>query len=207
MPVATSFNPTHSIRCGACDAVLAPSGDGPLRCPVCNWTGEAYFFSPRVIESQAAETALPDDATCIHHPRKKATAVCAGTGDYIGSLCSVELNGQTYSAEYLNSAGKEKAGKAFDRILPRPDGQIYLYLVLFFIPYINAVIVAFAFLWIPHAFYLYFKALRMRRENEVFNRVMSKVSVVTIPILLGLYSIGWLAGVAGIVYLVMERHR
>ena len=109
-----------------------------------------------------------------------ATAVCAGTGDYICNLCAVELNGKTYSAEYLNHGGKDHVAKAFDRVLERPDGRIYLYLILNFIPYVNGFIAVFAFLWLPHAFYLYFKALRMRRESEIFARIMSK-AITTAP--------------------------
>ena len=99
------------------------------------------------------------------------------------------------------------AGKAFDRILPRPDSRIYLYLILTLVPYVNAAIVAFAFIWIPHAFVLYFKALRLRRENEVFARVMSKSSVVAIPILLVLYAVGWIVGVAAIIFAITTSHR
>src|SRR5689334_5511439 len=127
------------FSCPRCDSVLSPPSQGATRCPGCGWKGEAYLFSPAAMEVQTAEHALPDDATCIHHPRKKAIAVCAGTGDYICSLCAVDLDGETFSAQYLGAAGKQKAGRAFERNLPRPDSQVVLYLLMPFIPYVNFV--------------------------------------------------------------------
>lgn len=197
--------PANHVTCAGCNSPLVPDVSGPLRCPHCNWHGEAYVFAPRAVEAKPAEAALTDDATCVHHPRKKAVAVCAGTGDYICSLCAVDVDGQTYGAEYLNAAGKEKASKAFDRILPRPDSQIVLYLILIFIPYVNAVAVALAFVWIPHAFFLYFKALRLRRENEIFRRVCGRARVVTLPILLSLYALLWLTGAAFGLYAILNH--
>lgn len=188
-------------------AVLAPPASGYTRCPNCGWKGEAYLFTPAAVQAVAAELALPDDATCIHHPRKKAVAVCAGTGDYICSLCAVELKGQTYSAQYLEAGGKETVGKAFERTLPRPDSQIVLYYVLLILaPYVNAVMAALAFIWIPHAFFLYFKALRMRRTDPLFARVMGMGRVIVLPILLSLTAIGWVVGVVALVsYLLTQR--
>ena len=176
------------FTCPGCSAILMPTGHGATRCLSCGWRGEAYLFTPSMIVASGAEAALPDDATCIHHPSKKATAVCSGTGDYVCSLCAVDINGQTYSAEYLNGAGKATVGKAFDRRLRRPDSQARLYMVLFLIPYANVVG---AFL-IPHGFILYARALRLRREDELFARLMSKTSVVLLPILLSLIGLFWI---------------
>ena len=175
-------------------------------CPRCSWLGDVYSFSPRLLEVEEAVAALPEDATCLHHPRKKAVAVCAGTGDYVCALCAIELNGQTFSAEYLNGAGKDMAGKAFDRTLPRPDSQILLYMLLCFVPYVNIIFLAFAFIWIPHAVYLYFKLFRLRRENEVLRRVVGRGRIITIGILLGLFSLGWIAGAISLVVLVLNKY-
>ncbi|HEY1684667.1 MAG TPA: hypothetical protein VGG19_07895 [Tepidisphaeraceae bacterium] len=179
-------------RCGTMLALAAPN-QSHTNCPACRWSGQVYLFSHLPLDVKTAESALPEDAACAHHPSKKATAICAGTGDYICSLCTIELNGQPYSAEYLNHGGKETLGKAFTRTLPRPDSQIRLYLVAaIIIPYVNFVLWIFAFLWIPHAFILYRRALRMRREDKLFSRVMSSMSVVVLPILLVLIAIGWI---------------
>jgi hypothetical protein len=193
--------------CPGCAEHLIPNSSGAVICSYCAWKGEAYLFSPRVLAATSADIALPDEATCLHHPRKKATAICAGTGDYICSLCAVEINGQTFGAEYLNSAGKDKAGKAFDRTLERPDSRIVLYLLLLFIPYINFVVIPLAFVWLPHAFYLYFKALRLRRENPLYRRLIGTPRVVTLAILLFLVTLGWVAGVAALVIYFLSRRR
>jgi hypothetical protein len=192
------------FQCPRCSTVLESVTSGRVRCSRCGWSGEVYSFSPRVLDTQPAAAAMPEDATCLHHPRKKAVAVCAGTGDYICSLCAVELNGQTYSAEYLNSAGKNLAGKAFERSLPRPDSQIYLYLLCCFIPYVNFIFLPFAFIWIPHAVLLYFKTLRLREENPILKRIIGMPRMVMIPILLGLFALGWIAGVAAILIAVLK---
>jgi signal peptidase I len=157
-------------------------------------------------DSRFAAAALPEDATCLHHPRKKAVAVCAGTGDYVCSLCAIELNGQTYSAEYLNGPGKNLAGKAFDRMLPRPDSQILFYMLLCFVPYLNVIFIAFAFVWIPHAIYLYVKLLRLRRQNEVLARVVGQGRLITVAILIGLFAVGWIIGAIAIAAVVVRKY-
>ena len=64
---------------------------------------------------------------------------------------------------YPSDADIERIGRGLlDRTLPRPDTTVYLYLLLCFIPGVNYVMLPFAFLWIPHSFFLYAKALRMR---------------------------------------------
>jgi hypothetical protein len=183
------------FACPHCGAALGlPELNKPQTlCPNCRWSGQVYLFSRVPVDTMTAETALPEDAKCVHHTRKKATTICAGTGDYICSLCAIELNGQTYSADYLSHGGKETIGKAFSRTLSRPDSQIRLYLIaLIIIPYVNAVLAAFAFLWVPHAFILYSRALRMRKEDPLFARLMSPASVVILPILLSLVAVAWI---------------
>jgi hypothetical protein len=193
------------FACPGCDAILATPAQGTVRCSACQWQGDVFLFWRIPVNSATAESALPEDATCIHHPRKKATATCAGTGDYICSLCAVELNGQVYSAQYLDKGGKEKLGSSFERYLPRPDSQIGLYLLLSFIPYVNVAAIPFAFLWIPHGFVLYFRALRLRRENPLYRRLIGVMTVVIYPILLGLFAVGWLAGVVALLYVLTSK--
>jgi len=205
--VTAGVNVITRFWCPTCTEVLEPAMPGPVVCPRCAWRGEAYLLAPRRISESTAETALPDEATCLHHPRKKATAVCAGTGDYICSLCAVEIDGDTYSAEYLNTSGKDKASKAFDRTIPRPDSRILLYMVLIFVPYINFVMLALGFLWIPHAFVLYARAQRLRRESPVFARLMGTGRSVLIMVLLVLYSVGWILAVVGLTVALMDRGR
>lgn len=196
--------------CPICGGTLTPPYPvgGKTVCPKCRWTGDAFLFKRLPIAVTAAESALPEDSACIHHPTKKATAICAGSGDYICSLCAIDVDGQTFSAEFLNKnkLGKAKLGKAFDRYLPRPDSHIFVLIVCsIFVPYVDFVLLAGACFWIPYAFHLYFKALRLRRENELFNRVMPKSRVVTIPIYLSLIGLGWVAGVICLVVVLLTR--
>ena len=73
------------------------------------------------------------------------------------------------------------------------------------IPYINIVMIAFGFLWIPHGFVLHSRARRMRRENPLFRRVMSTSTLVLQPIVLALAGVGWLVMVAAIIFALLER--
>jgi hypothetical protein len=184
--------------CPICSQPLEDRIGARAFCMACGWKGQAYVFTPLPIVVEHAEHALPEDATCMHHPTKKATAVCSGTGDYICSLCAIELNGRTYSAEYLNNKGKDEVGKAFDPYLARPDSQIIMCLYCCFIPYLNVVFVPTAFVWIPWSVFLYVKALRMRRTNPIFARAMGMGRVIGIPIWLGIFAAGWIIGVAAI---------
>jgi hypothetical protein len=206
--VAASAPAIPDVRCPnpLCRAPLSPPYNGPIECGMCRWKGELYVFDPLPVAVEHAEQALPEDSCCIHHPTKKAAAICAGTGDYICTLCAVELNGETYSAAYLDTAGKEKIGKAFDRYLERPDNTIVTLLICCFIPYVNFVLIPTAFVWIPYAVFLYFKCLRMRRENPLFARVFGKARVVTIPILLGVFSLAWVGVVIAILAALLSHH-
>jgi hypothetical protein len=193
--------------CPGCSVTLDVVSQGRVQCPRCRWVGDVYSFKPKLLQIEEAVAALPEDATCLHHPRKKAVAVCAGTGDYVCALCAIELNGQTYSAEYLNGAGKTLAGKAFERNLPRPDSQILFYMLLCFVPYINAIFLAFAFVWIPHAIYLFTKLIRLRRENPVLRRVVGQGRLIWIAILISLFGVGWIAMAIGIAVLIVSKNR
>ncbi|HEV7301139.1 MAG TPA: hypothetical protein VGN72_17365 [Tepidisphaeraceae bacterium] len=208
-PLAGSALPTgaldSSVLCPACRWPFVAGIAGPVACGHCNWRGEAYEFPVKRLQVMTAESALPEDSVCAHHPRKRATAVCAGTGDYICALCAVEIDGQTYGAEYLAAGGKEKAAKAFDRTLPRPDNHVYTYLICLFIPYVNVVMIPFAFIWVPHAVVLYFRALRMRRENPLFARLMGRGRVIMMPVLLTIVSALWLLGVGFGAYALLEN--
>ena len=193
--------PITAFACPRCKRELAANDrtQPAVSCPACQWSGEAYHFRRFPADIKPAEAALPEDAACIHHPRKKAVTVCAGTGDYICSLCAIEVGGQTFSADYLNNAGKQTLDKAFDRYLPRPDSHVMTYFVCLLIPYVNFVEFAFAFLWIPHGCILYSRALRMRRENPLLRRLMGRWRMVIIPILLVLCSLLWIFGVLALI--------
>ena len=106
--------------CPGCTRTLATAEQGSTSCPECGWHGEVYRFVPMAVQINAAETALPDEATCIHHPSKKATAVCAGSGDYICSLCAIDVEGQTYSANSSTRADGNTSATLSHRLSPGP---------------------------------------------------------------------------------------
>ncbi|MBI4584424.1 MAG: hypothetical protein HY717_10420 [Planctomycetes bacterium] len=155
-----------AIQCPRCAASLHVENLGLNQCPMCDWAGEVYLFSPPVQEAEKAEKALPDEATCAHHPSKKAVAVCAGTGDYICSLCAITLEGKVYSAQFLNRGGRAKLEKAFDRYLSRPDRQVALALLLTLLFWIASP------LTVPYGLLRCFSVFKLRRENELFRRVV-----------------------------------
>jgi hypothetical protein len=191
-------------NCPGCGRHIETSGAGATRCAFCGWRGDIFLFNPLPVTVEHSEQALAEDATCMHHPTKKAVAVCAGTGDYICALCSVDLNGQTFSAAYLNAGGKDKASKAFARHLDRPDNLIISMMIACFIPYVNFIFIPAAIFWIPYAVYLYIKALRMRRTDPLFARLMGMGRVIVIPILLTLFGLGWAFGFIAIVVALMS---
>jgi hypothetical protein len=196
----TQVATTPEFSCPSCLTTLSSLAQGDTSCPRCGWKGEVFTFSPSELQIEAAEAALPDEATCINHPSKKATTVCAGTGDYICSLCAIEVKGQTYSAQYIDTTGADNLKAAFKQTYSRPDRRINLFLISVLIPGVNYVTVPFAFLWIPYCFVLYRRAMKMRREDPLFEQLMGTSYVVIIPILLVLFAIGWLVGAVSLIY-------
>lgn len=127
----------NSPACPGCGGFLLNFVDGrPTRCTACNWKGRLFVFDPPVeVTSDRPRQALAGDVTCAFHATKQAVKICAGTGSYICELCAVEVNGQTYSAQYLNQGGTKKIQEAFDRTLKRPDRIIGYLAAASFFPY------------------------------------------------------------------------
>jgi len=152
-------------------STLEPGETPEFQCPMCRATGEAYLFHPLTLQADESLEAMPEDATCIHHPAKQAVTQCAGTGDYVCALCAVEINGKTYSAQYMNTkAGKKNAAEAFDRYLERPDRAASTMLLLTLLFMILAPIT------IPAAIYYYFKSRSLRKKNPLYARVIKKTT-------------------------------
>lgn len=183
---------TDMFTCPSCRLTLKLPEPGAVVCGTCGWRGEAYLFSPIQTEIRRAESARPDDATCIHHPSKRATATCSGTGDYICALCAVEIKGKTYSVQYLENAGKQKVTEAYAPVLPRPDRVINLYLLTIFIPGVNYVTIPLAPLWVAHAFVLRARAKRMRDNDPMYARLVSRLRISVHLIVLVLVLIVWI---------------
>jgi len=166
---------TH-FDCPKCSAALEPISGPHTLCSACGWIGDVYLYRPLAAQAQGPEEALPEDATCVHHPTKRAVAVCAGAGDYVCSLCAIEIDGETYSAQFLNKGGKEKLSKAFDRYLERPDRAVATYLVVTLLLSFAAIIT------VPVAIYYFVKWMRVRKQDALLRRVAGPVSI-TIAVL------------------------
>jgi hypothetical protein len=175
--------PVTEILCPRCVSRLEPGGDGRVSC-YCGWSGEVYLFRSLPRRVDRPEEALPDDATCVHHPTKRAVVVCEGTGDYICSLCAVEIDGKTYSAQFLSRGGKEMLAHAFDRYLDRPDRRLTLCLLLSVLFFIIAPLA------VPIGIYYFAKLLKLRRENDMARRAIGDGQVVLAGVFLALFSIG-----------------
>ena len=173
------------VSCPSCKSDVVVGGEATW-CS-CGWTGRVWAFDPVPITVARALSADASDATCAHHPTKQASAVCAGSGDYICSLCAVPLEGETYSAQYLASGGKGLAQKAFERFLPRPDRVLSgLYLVTLFLYFFAAVI-------FPIAVANFIKVVRLRAADPVFRRLVGRGSVgmhAVLTLVLGAVAVG-----------------
>jgi len=175
-----------------------------VSCINCGWSGQAWLFQPTAAPVEPAHDALPDDAVCTHHPGKRATNICAGTGDYICSLCSIEVDGQTYSAQHLNTAGKEKIQKAFDHRLARPDRAVVLYMGLCLVPYVNVFWILGMPIWIPMGYFKLVKANRMRHENPLFARLVSRGRLIFLGLGLTLFGSILVLATVGIAVAILQ---
>ena len=189
-----AYTQITSFNCPECRARLEPPATSATSCPRCRWKGSVWLFTPLAIQGEKAAQALPDDAVCAHHPSKRAVAVCQGTGDYICSLCAVELNGQTFSAQYLNRAGKEKFSKAFTRYLDRPDRLVSTYLTY------SILLLPVALVMVPLAFLQFFKMRELRGKDLLYGRLVGPGRVVVLGIILAAFSLLAVIMIIAVVY-------
>lgn len=180
------------FNCPGCSAELRAIAEDRTRCPSCGWRGKVFLFHPVDLGVREAEEALPDDATCANHPAKRAEAVCEGTGDYICALCAVELNGRTYSAQYLNRGGKEVLGSAFQRRLPRPDREASMYLVLGLLFYIFSIVL------VPVGFYKCLRAFSLRKKDPLYREMVPAWRLTVLAVIGGLLVVGMIVGVLAV---------
>jgi len=186
----------HTVKvagfdCPSCHERLFMENSGPTICPRCGWRGEAYIMRALREKVESANDAAMNQAVCAFHPTKQAMAVCAGSGDYICSLCAVEMDGEVYSAGYLSRGGKKKLTKTFSRRLNRPDREMTVYLLLTLIFFFLAPVM------IPLAIHRYFRALKLRKTDELFARMFSNLEAFVWGIILAvmtvLYTLGAIA--------------
>lgn len=172
----------HTFVCPNCNEFLAVEQPGTVVCANCLWRGDIDFFRQAGAEALPTEEAHGDDATCVHHATKKATATCAGSGDYICPLCTVEIEGKPYSLQYLEHAGAHVMEHQFQRYLPRPDSHIMIYVALvFFVPFTYLWLIL-SVVWLPHAYALYFSAIQLRKRNPLFREVVGRGRMIVLAV-------------------------
>lgn len=176
-------------KCGQPDS-LQPFDTLYKQCRLCHWKGVSEHYTPPPREVDHAHAAMPDDITCAYHPNKKATHICAGTGSYICTLCMLEIDGEIYSAEYVNQGGLEKAKKKtpYDRVLQRPDHTIGVFTFLSIFPYCAPLFP----LWIGVGIYQFVRHRRMMRENETYAHVTRPYATIFSLLLLLAVGLLWL---------------
>lgn len=154
-------------------------------------------FSPVPMLAPQAETATEEHAVCAHHPEHQAIAVCAGTGNYICALCTVEIDGKTYSVQFLDSPpGQSVVAQRFTSVLPRPDRIVWQMLASLLILPLTAAMLFLFFIWVPVGVVNWFRVLRLRGRSNLYRRIVRMPQVVIM--LLGLLL--WL--VAGVILVV-----
>lgn len=177
------------FRCPKCAVVLELNASGGFTtCPYCNWEGEVHLFEPAAPQIDAPANALPDHAVCTHHPTKRAVEICAGSGDYICSLCAIELEGRVYSADYVNRVGAGSLGQHFQRHLPRPERGAMALPLLAVLPCLWWV----APILVVWAAVLCVRAIRQYRTDPLYQRVVSLPVLILAPCAIGLVCLGGL---------------
>lgn len=153
--------------CPKCETEAPEGVAGRIRCQNCGRTywGAAYDRPEWRIER--AQQATLDDAACAHHPTKKAVAICRGTGSYICALCRVNLDGESYSVQYLNAGGKKLISESTRTALQRPDRMMLTLSVLSVIPfYFLSPIMA------PFILVYGYRMFALRRKSETYRLAM-----------------------------------
>lgn len=187
----------NEIICPRCGIGMAAHSGEEMRCPHCDLKTQTLLFRPLPLLVEHPTPAGPEDATCAHHPTNRAVAICAGTGDYICSLCHVALDGKSYSVQYLEGAGKPALTKSYTHYLPRPDTEIITMAVFTMLVSFLGVIL------IPLMMIRFFTVRKLRRDNPLYARLVGPGRMVWLGIVTfgmgAIAALGVLAIVAAIV--------
>lgn len=195
---------SQGIVCPKCDGWLETRSQtgrqGHVTCSRCKWAGEVRLYDPLPRQIEQAQQAMDADARCAFHPNKKAAAVCSGTGDYICSLCAVEIEDHTYSAMYIDLHGQEKIQDHFSKELPRPDRVIMWMIILCLFPYplIASPVV------LPIGMIQWWKMVKQRNQNPSYRSMVGMTSVVISAFLLLLFSVILIAGFIAILIAIFD---
>lgn len=138
-------------------------------CSNCGWKGEVFICHAKAPDNAPAEVAGPEDAVCANHPGKKAVAVCSGTGDYICSLCRVQIGDKSYSVQYLDGQGKTQAGLDFSKSMRRWD-RLVVFLCL-----CSVLILMLSPAFVAGMTWALYKSVRERSQNLLYRQVAGNV--------------------------------
>jgi hypothetical protein len=78
--------------------------------------GEIFpaYFREEVKGSSGEAVVIDSEASCFHHPQKRAVVVCVACGRFLCGLCDVELESSHYCPECLHTAQKKGDLKSID---------------------------------------------------------------------------------------------
>lgn len=192
------FEAIDTFRCPTCTRELRPEVGPATVCPACGWEGQATLFRPLRPRADESENALPEDAVCAHHARKKAVAICAGTGDYVCALCAVEVGGHTYSAQYLDGPGKDKLTEASRRYFQRPDSGVLGFVAL------SLLLILLAPVFIPCAVYQFIQMIRLRRQSPMYRRLVGRGRIVFLSVALAFITLFALLAAVGFTVALLQ---
>lgn len=142
--------------------------------------------------------ALDDDSACANHPTKKATAICDGTGDYICTLCAVDIGEKTYSTAYIDRVGVNSLDAPIQRHLKRPDRTVSLCFVLCLLIYFLGPA------WVIWSVISFFQMLRYRKTEPIYRQIVGPGDVAVATILVLIPLTGWVFGIGAIVVGIMD---
>jgi|GEM_PF-1886865 len=195
-----------SIICPACRTRLplseSPTLDDVQTCSRGHRFRVRLFNPPPSLTNQPAKPVMSDGAACAHHPSKQAITTCAGSGDYICSLCAVPIQNEIYSFAYLETSSLLDKNNVFSDKVPRPDRTVRSHfwtavLTTFFCRCFPLGLILYALAW-PH----FLKHFKLREENSLY-AASTKPSTTTFLVLAMLV---WSVLVAGIISLfVVDR--
>lgn len=197
--------PPQGVVCPKCDGWLETLSQigrqGRITCSKCKWTGEVRLYDPLPRQIEQAQQAMDADARCAFHQSKKAASICSGTGDYICSLCAVKVDGQTYSATYIDLHGQAKIQDHFSKELARPDRITTWMIVLCLFPY---PLIA-SPVTLPIGMIQWWKMVKQRQQNPSYRNMVGMTSVVISGFLLLLLTLALIGGFIAIVVAIFNE--
>ena len=108
-PLPARFGNHEGMPCYQCEAELDV------------WVFPAFFHEPEVKLAQTLD--IEGDASCFHHPTKKAEIVCDACGRFLCALCDLEVHGRHICPTCLNSEQDKEGslGAPLSKTITRHD--------------------------------------------------------------------------------------